>query len=289
MSDAGLLKLGQVEPLTGRAGDLELIRSFISTAAVRGGVLLLSGKPGVGKTALLEYLVESAPDLRVVRAAGVESEMELAFAALHQLCGPMLDRLGRLPAPQREALGTVFGLEAGPAPDRFFVGLAVLNLLSEAAAQRPLVCVVDDAQWLDLASAQALAFAARRLLAESVLMVFAAREPGADFRGLPELAVEGLRDADARGLLDSVVGWPLGELVRDRIVAETWGNPLALMELPRGLSRAELAGGFGLPDVLPLSGRIEDSFLRRVEGLPGQTRLLLVVAAAEPAGDPALA
>ena len=243
----------------------------------------------MGKTALLDYAVESASDLRVVRAAGVESEMELAFAALHQLCGPMLDRLGRLPGPQRDALGTAFGLEAGPAPDLFLVGLAVLSLLSEAAGERPLVCVVDDAQWLDRASAQALAFAARRLLAESVLMVFAAREPGADLRGLPELVVEGLRDR--RRARRCWPRWSGGRWMsgwRERIVAETRGNPLALLELPRGLSPAELAGGFGLPDVLPLPGRIEQSFLRRVEGLPEQTRLLLVVAAAEPPGDPAL-
>jgi len=226
--------------------------------------------------------------MRVVRAVGVESEMELAFAALHQLCEPLLDRLGHLPDPQRDALGTAFGLITGAAPDRFLVGLAVLSLLSEAAEERPLIWVVDDAQWLDRASAQVLAFAARRLLAESVLILFATREAHADFRGLPELALGGLRDADARELLAQVVRWPLDERVRDRIVAETGGNPLALLELPRGLSPAELAGGFDVPDALPLSGRIEDSFLRRMNGLPAPTRLLLLVAAAEPTGDPAL-
>jgi DNA-binding CsgD family transcriptional regulator len=254
-------------------------------------VLVLRGEPGVGKTALLRYAMDSAPDLRVVRAVGVESEMELAFAALHQLCGTMLDRLEPLPDPQRDALGTAFGLRAGAAPDRFLVALAALSLLSEVAGERPVLCVIDDAQWLDQASAQVLAFVARRLLAESVLMLFAARPAeadGADFRGLPELVVGGLRDPDARELLTQVVRWPLDERVRERIVAETHGNPLALLELTRDLPPAELAGGFRVPDAVPLSGRIEDSFLKRVEGLPAQSRLLLLVAAAEPTGDPAL-
>jgi DNA-binding CsgD family transcriptional regulator len=254
----------------------------------RSAVLVVRGEPGVGKSALLDYAVASAPELRCARAAGVESEMELAFAGLHQLCGPMLDRLGRLPGPQRDALRIAFGLESGPAPDRFLVGLAVLGLLSEAAGDRPLVCVVDDVQWLDRASVQVLAFAARRLLAEAVLVIFGAREPGADLRGLPELMVEGLRHADARELLGSVIRWPLDKRVADRIVAETRGNPLALLELPRGRSPAELAGGFGLPEVLPLPGRIRENFLGRAKSLPAPTRLLLAVAAADPTGDPAL-
>src|SRR6202034_3814172 len=182
--------------------------------------------------------------------------MELAFAGLHQLCAPMLDRLGRLPGPQRDALRVAFGLEAGPAPDRFVVGLAVLSLLSEMAGDRPLMCVVDDVQWLDRASVQVLAFAARRLLAEGVLVIFAAREPGADLGGLPGLMVQGLRHADARELLGSVIRWPLDERVADRIVAETRGNPLALLELPRGRSPAELAGGFGTPEGLPVPRQI---------------------------------
>jgi DNA-binding CsgD family transcriptional regulator len=254
----------------------------------RSAVLVVRGEPGVGKSALLDYAVASAPELGCARAAGVESEMELAFAGLHQLCGPMLDRLGRLPGPRRDALRIAFGLESGPAPDRFLVGLAVLSLLSEAAGDRPLVCVVDDVQWLDRASVQVLAFAARRLLAEAVLVIFGAREPGADLRGLPELMVEGLRHADARELLGSVIRWPLDERVADRIVAETRGNPLALLELPRGRSPAELAGGFGLPEVLPLPGRIRENFLGRAKSLPAPTRLLLAVAAADPTGDPAL-
>ena len=232
--------------------------------------------------------MESAAGCRVARAAGVESEMELAFAGLHQLCAPFLDRLERLPDPQHDALGTAFGLRRGEAPDRFLVGLAVLTLLSDVAEERPLVCVVDDAQWLDRASAQALAFAARRLVAESVAVVFAMRDSRdvQDLTGLAELAVHGLADADARALLESVIAGPLDERVRDRIVAETHGNPLALLELPRGMTSTELAGGFGLPDATGLSSRIEESFRRRLTPLPEATRLLLLVAAAEPVGDP---
>ena len=275
--------------LRGRRSECAVLDGLLE--GVRAGhseVLVVRGEAGVGKTALLDYAVAPALDLRVVRVVGVESEMELAFAALHQLCAPVLDHVGGLPGPQRAALRAAFGLEDGPAPDRFLVGLAVLGLLSEMAGERPLVCVVDDAQWLDRASAQALAFVARRLQAESVMMLFAAREPGTDLGGLPELVVEGLRDVEARELLDSVVRWPLDERVRERFVAETQGNPLALLELPLGLSPAELAGGFGLPDALPVPGRIQESFGRRVEGLPKETRLLLAVAAAEPVGDPAL-
>jgi DNA-binding CsgD family transcriptional regulator len=262
-------------------------------AAVRAGqsrVLVVRGEPGVGKSALLEYVVERASGFGVLRAAGVQSEMELAFAGLHQLCAPMLDRLQRLPGPQRDALSTAFGLSAGAAPDRFFVALAVLGVLAEAGEERPLVCVIDDAQWLDRASAQALAFVARRLLAEPVGLVFAVRESGdeRELGGLPELLVEGLADGDARALLGSVITGPLDERVRDRILAETRGNPLALLELPRGLSAAELAGGFAVPDSRSLSGRIEDSFLRRLDQLPAATRQLLLVAAAEPVGEPAL-
>ena len=259
--------------------------------AGRSGVLVVRGEPGIGKTALLEYAIESAAGLRVVRVAGVESEMELAFAALQQLCAPMLDKLAALPDPQRAALGVAFGLSTGAAPDRFLVGLAVLSLLSEAADQEPLLCVIDDAQWLDQASAQALGFVARRLLAEPVALVVASREPGEEFGGLPELLVRGLCEGDARKLLSSVIGGPLDERVRDRIIAETRGNPLALLELPRGVTPAELAGGFGLPE-LPggpgLPGRIEDNFRRRLEVLPAATRRLMLVAAAKPAGDPAL-
>jgi DNA-binding CsgD family transcriptional regulator len=256
--------------------------------AGQSGVLLVQGEAGVGKTVLLEYAVESASDLAVLRAAGAESEMELAFAALHQLCAPMLDRLERLPGPQRDALETTFGLSAGAAPDRFLVGLATLSLLSEVADERPLLCVIDDAQWLDRASAQALAFVARRLQAESVVMLFATREPSGELAGLPELVVGGLRHADARKVLASVIPGRLDERVADQLVSETRGNPLALLELPRGLSSAQLAGGFGLPGALSLEGRIEESFQQRLEALPEDTQRLLLVAAAEPGGDPTL-
>jgi len=258
---------------------------------VRAGhsaAVMVHGEAGVGKTALLNEAFGSVSDLRVVRAAGVESEMELPFAGLQQLCVSMLGHLEHLPLPQADALRTAFGLIEGPPPDRFLIGLAVLSLLSEAAAQRPLACVVDDCQWLDQASAQALAFAARRIQAEGVLLAFAAREPGQDFDGIPGFMVGGLRDLDARALLRSVVPWPLDEQVRERILAETRGNPLALLELPRGRSPAELAGGFGLPHELPLAGRIQESFLRRAEELPEATWLMVLLAAAEPAGDAAL-
>ena len=275
--------------LLGRLPERAALSQLLDAArAGRSGVLVMRGEPGVGKTALLEYAIESAAGLRVARVAGVESEMELAFAALQQLCAPMLDKLEGLPDPQRDALGVAFGLNTGAAPDRFLVGLAALSLLSEVAEQQPLLCVIDDAQWLDRASAQTLAFVARRLLAEPVALVFATREPGEEFRGLPELLVEGLRDGDAQELLSSVIRGPLDERVRDRIVAETRGNPLALLELPRGVTPAELAGGFGLPSVpgLPgLPGRIEDNFRRRLEVLPAATQRLMLVAAAEPAAS----
>jgi DNA-binding CsgD family transcriptional regulator len=275
--------------LRGRRSECQALdRLLEAVRAGRSGVLVVRGEAGIGKTALLEYAIESASDLRIVRAVGVESEMELAFAGLHQLCAPMLDRFERLPGPQRDALATTFGLNLGAVPDRFLVGLAVLSLLSEVAEEQPLLCVVDDGQWLDEASAQVLGFVARRLLAESVAVVFAMREPSEEFRGLPELVVEGLRDEDACELLASVIRGPLDDRIRDRIVAETRGNPLALLELPRGLTPAELAGGFGLPDAMALSGRIEESFQQRVDALPKQTQLLLLVAAAEPVGDPAL-
>ncbi|MCO8276814.1 AAA family ATPase [Actinoplanes sp. TRM 88003] len=261
-------------------------------AAVRTGesrVLVVHGTAGVGKTTLLDYAVRSAPGLRVLRAAGVESEMELAFAALHQLCAPLLDLLHRLPEPQRHALEVVLGLRTGSPPDRFLVGLAVLSLLSEASEQTPLLCVVDDAQWMDQASAQTLGFVARRLLAESVALLLATRDRGKVLPGLPDLEVVGLRDADAHALLNSLTHTSLEGPIRDRIVAETRGNPLALVELPRGLSLTQMAGGLGLlgaGDTLP--GRIEQSFLDRMAQLPEETRRLLLIAAAEPLGDPVL-
>jgi DNA-binding CsgD family transcriptional regulator len=256
--------------------------------AGHSGVLVVRGAPGIGKTALLEDVIESASGFRVARTVGVESEMELAFAALHLLCAPMLDRVDRLPGPQRDALGVALGLAAGPPPDRFLVGLAALSLLSEVAVERPLLCVVDDAQWLDLVSAQVLGFVARRLLAEPVALLVAAREPGQAFSGLPELLIEGLRLDDARELLHSVTRGMLDQRVQHRILAETGGNPLALLELPRALTFAELAGGFGVLDARRLPGQIEESFRRRLEVLPAASRQLLLVAAAEPVGEPLL-
>jgi len=258
--------------------------------AGRSRVLLVRGEPGIGKTALLGYAADTAQDFRVARAEGAESEMELPFAALHQLCGRMLDRLDRLPGPQREALGVAFGLRSGSVPDRFLVGLAVLGLLSDVAADQPLLCLIDDAQWLDQTSAQVLAFVARRLDAESVAVLFGTRDrgPGGELAGLPELVLDGLSDADARAMLASVIPGRLDERVRDRIIAESGGNPLALLELPHGVTVAELAGGFGVAGPQPVAGRIQQSYLRRIAPLPEMTQRLLLLAAAEPTGDPAL-
>jgi DNA-binding CsgD family transcriptional regulator len=256
----------------------------------RCGVLVVRGEAGIGKTALLEQLTEQATGCAVARATGVQADMELPFAGLQQLFGSMLGPLERLPGPQRDAVEVAFGLRFGPAPDRFEVGLAMLALLAEVAEQQPLVCIVDDAQWLDQASARTLAFVARRLMAESVALVFAVREPAdaPTFAGLPELTVEGLNDDDARGLLGPAIAGRVDERVIERIVAETRGNPLALLELPRGLSAAELAGGFGVSSAQPLSARLEQSFLGRIRAMPEQTQRFLLLAAAEPAGDLAL-
>ncbi len=253
-------------------------------------VLVIHGEAGVGKTALLAYALEAGSGLRTVRAVGVEMEMELPFSGLQQLCAPMFGHLDQLPQPQRDALETAFGLSGIGKPDRFLVGLGVLNLLSIVAQEQPLLCVVDDAQWLDRSSTQVLAFVARRLGAESVGFVFAVREPsrGRGLDGLPMLRLEGLAPSDARELLASGVAGRLDERVADRIVSETRGNPLALLELPRGWSPAELAGGFGLPHARSLSVRIEQSFLRQLERLPEETRLLLLVGASEPLGEPLL-
>ena len=281
-----VLGAGRRATLRGRAAECALLDDLLS--AIRRGEsrsLVIRGTAGIGKTALLEHLVESASELSVVRAVGVQSEMELAYASLHQLCGPLLDRLPGLPVPQREAVEIVFGLSAGAPPDRFLVGLAVLSLLSEAADERPLLCVVDDAQWLDQASALTLAFVARRLLAEPVGIVFAAREPGEELEHLPELEVQGVCNEDARALLSSAVRFKLDERVRDRIIEETRGNPLALLELPRGLTATQLAGGFGLLGAEGLSGLIEETFVRRLGGLSDDARRFLLLAAAEPLGD----
>ena len=277
--------------LRGRSAErVQLDRLLEAIHAGQSAVLVLRGEAGIGKTALLEYTAERAEGCRVLRAVGVESEMELPFAGLHQLCAPLLDGLERLPLPQREALGIAFGLSSGTRPDRFLVGLALLSLLSDAADQEPLLCLIDDAQWLDLSSAQVLGFVARRLQAESIVFLFAQREPGefGELAGLPELPLEGLTNAHARELLASVLTGPLDDRVRERLIAETRGNPLALLELPHGLPPAELAGGFAFDSALPLPARIEESFRQRVERLPADSRRLLLVAAAEPVGDPTL-
>jgi DNA-binding CsgD family transcriptional regulator len=279
------------EDLRGRDEECEVLDRLLT--GVRAGesqVLVIRGEAGMGKTVLLHYVAERASGCRVARAAGVESEMELAFAGLHQLSAPFLDRLERLPDPQRDALATAFGLSAGEPPDRFLVGLAVISLLADVAEEAPLVCLVDDAHWLDRVSAQTLAFVARRLLAERVALLFAVREPSNahELAGLEDLVVGGLSESHACALLDSAISGPVDERVRDRIVAETRGNPLALLEMPRGMTAGELAFGFGLPDSMPMAGRIEEGFLRRLEPLPAQTRRLLLAAAVEPVGDLAL-
>jgi DNA-binding CsgD family transcriptional regulator/tetratricopeptide (TPR) repeat protein len=265
----------------------ELDRLVADVRAGQSRVLVLRGEAGVGKSVLLEHLSAAAEGCRIARTGGVESEMELAFAGLHALCVPMLHSLGNLPNPQRNALNTAFGLSAGAPPDRFLVGLAILTLLADAAEERPLVCVVDDAQWLDRVSAQTLAFVARRLLAERVGLVFALR--GSDdqhaLEGLPELVIDGLPDDDARRLLDATIPVALDARVRERILSEAGGNPLALLELPRGQKTTALAGGFGLPGELPLTSRIERGFVRQLESLSHDTRRLLLAAAAEPVGD----
>ena len=275
----------------GRARERQALDGLLDR--VRGGesaVLVLRGEAGIGKTALMRYCARQASGCRLVQIAGVESEMELPFAALHQLCTPLLGGLAALPEPQQRALRVAFGLAAGTAPDRFVVGLAVLSLLAENAAARPLVCLVDDAQWLDEASSQVLGFVGRRLLAESVLLLFAVREAADErmFPGLPALTVDGLTEEDARALLTAAVPGHQDERVRDRIVAETGGNPLGLLELARALSEAELAGGFAGPPKASLPSRLQDHYLQRVRALPEPAQRLMLLAAADPTGDATL-
>ena len=286
---------GSAPPLLGRFSEQETLRQLV--ANVRGGqsaVLVVRGEAGIGKTALLRYLTGQASGFTVARAVGVESEMELPFAGLHQLCAPMLSRLGSLAEPQRHGLSVAFGLVAGDNPDRFLVGLAALGLMAEISEERPLLCVVDDAQWLDQASAQVLGFVGRRLLAESVALVFAARTASGDdtspdyLAGLPGLQLAGLGNEPACALLATVAPGPLDESVRARIIEETRGNPLALLELNRGLGAAELAGGFALPDAGDLPRRIENQYIERIGELPPEAQQMALLAAADPVGDAAL-
>ncbi|MET7496740.1 AAA family ATPase [Streptomyces sp900116325] len=280
---------GRAAVFLGRRAECALFdRWQDAVKAGRGGALVILGEPGIGKSALLDHMASTAVGFRVVRAAGVEAEAELPFGGLHQVCAPFLPALEHLPGPQQDTLAAAFGLRTGAAPDRFVLGLAVLGLLSEAAARQPLICVIDDAQWLDPGSAQALTFVAHRVGAEPLGLVFATRHADGGLGGLQEVVLTGLGPGDARALLHSALHVPLDEEVVDRIAAEARGNPLALLELPRAMTAAEFVGCFGPTDTAAVPGRIEDSFRSRVLRLPPATRMLLLVAAAEPTGDSAL-
>jgi hypothetical protein len=277
--------------LLGRTSEREVLdRLMVDARGGQSGVVIVRGEAGIGKTALLRYAARQACGFRVAQIAGVEAEMELPFAAVHQLCAPIDARLSALPEHQRNALSVALGLSSGDAPDRFLVALAVLSLLSAVAEERPLLCLVDDAQWLDAASDQVLGFVARRLLAESVAIVFAIREPSTrrEFEALPSLRLGELDEEDARALLARAIPGRLDDRVRDRILAETRGNPLALLEFPRRMSAAELAGGFELLPAGDLTGHIEEHYLQRVHALPAATQQLVLLAAADPVGDPTL-
>lgn len=256
--------------------------------AGKGGALAIHGEPGIGKTALLTEAVAAADGLRIIRVGGAESEMELAYAGVQQLCGPILAHIAGLPEPQKSALRAALGLGEGTAPDRLLVSLAVLTLLAEAGAQQPTLCVIDDAQWVDRASLQALTFAARRLVADPIVMIFATRTPGAphELQGLPELNLKRLKHADSGALLTKFMPGLLEETVRENILAEADGNPLALLELRHSLPPAALAGGYGLTAAVSVTKRIEREYDQRLKQLPAATRTLLLIAAAEPTGDP---
>lgn len=271
----------------------EVEQLLVEAAAGRSGVLVVHGDAGIGKTALLEHLREAAAasGFRVEAATGVEAEAQFAFAGLHQFCAPFLEHLGALPEPQQTALGVALGRQSGPTPDKFLIGLAALNLVAEAAEHGPLLCLVDDVQWLDRTSAEVLAFVARRVEAERLAMAFGERDVAGQpsvFSGLPRLALPALDPATARALLDSAVRAPLADEVRERIIAEARGNPLALLELPGSVPAARLGGGYQLPALSDVPGRVERGFQRRLGDLPEATRLLLLAAAAEPTGDPGL-
>ena len=281
--------------LLGRRAEREAFDQLLASArAGRSAAVVVRGEAGIGKSALLEDVRETAvaSGFRVEHAVGVESESQFAFSGLHQLFSSLLDHARALPEPQRAALGVALGLRSGTTPNMFLVGLAALNVLAEVAEEGPLLCLVDDAQWLDQASAQVLAFVARRVAAERVALVLALRDPGESdvrpFAGLPGLRLGGLADGHARALLAAGLRAPIDGVVRERVVAEARGNPLALLELPRGTRPAQLAGGFELPDAVSVPRRIEDFYERRSGSLPAQTQLLLLLAAADPTGDAAL-
>jgi len=280
------------QPLLGRARELGILRRLLDGARDgRAGVLVVRGEPGIGKTALLDWLAGQAPGFRVIRGLGVESEMELPFAGLHQLCAPLLSRLGSLPGPQQRALSVALGLTDGDNPDRFLVAMAALSLMAEAAEDQPLLCVVDDAHWLDQASAQVLGFVGRHLQAEPLVLILATRPPAAGaghLAGLREVTLGGLDKESAQTLLKRVLPGQVDESVRQRIVEETHGNPLALIELCHGPGPAGLAGGFAFPAIADLPGSIEDQYIARLQQLPPPTRQLLLLAAADMTAETAL-
>jgi DNA-binding CsgD family transcriptional regulator len=285
------MKVGSSPEFLGRTSEREYLdRLLENVRGGGGGVVVIRGEAGLGKTALLGHAVGRATGFKVAQIAGIESEMELPFAGLHQLCVPMLPQIDTLPEPQRDALGTAFGLSSGTAPDPFLVALAALSLLAHIAEEQPLLCAVDDAQWLDAASARVLGFVARRLLAESIAIVFAVRDPSdeRELAGLSELRLTGLDDEDAHALLAEIVSGRLDARVGDRIVAETRGNPLAILELSRGMTSAQLAGGFALPDAVDVPAQIEERYRQRIDKLPADTQQLMLLAAADPVGDAAV-
>ncbi|HMD91083.1 MAG TPA: AAA family ATPase, partial [Trebonia sp.] len=273
--------------LVGRPAECAVIASLLARAAEGfSGALVLRGEPGAGKTALLDYAAALLADgMRTCQLAGVESETQLGYAALHRLLLPFRCQLERLPVPQRDALQSTFGLVAGPPADRFLVALSVLTLLADVASEAPLLCVVDDVQWLDPESAVVLGFVARRLYAEQVVMLFAVREPAdpvSALAGLPELVVGGLDDQAALELLAALAPGRLSPAVGARIFAGTGGNPLALVEVARELSPAQLAGAEALPEPLPAGDMMQKVFSLRLSRLPDEVRLLAAIAAAEP-------
>jgi DNA-binding CsgD family transcriptional regulator len=279
---------GATPALRGRSKECEALESVLRDARdSQSRVLVVRGEAGIGKTAVLRHVRDLASDFRLAGTVGVESETQLAHAGLHQICAPLLGGIEDLPAPQATALRTTFGLTAGPPPDALLLGLATLGLLSIAAERQPLLCLVDDAQWLDAPTVSTLGFVARRLGAEPVAVVFGVRDPlgAAALDGLPTMRIEGIGDADARAVLDSATMLPLEPRVRDRVVAEARGNPLALLELPRAQTVAELEMGFGSNDATAVPTRVEQEFQRQIQELPDDTRRLLLTAAVEPLGD----